>query len=379
MVFLVLFPVTINTEAGLRTTSARLIEMLRSFGATPLQIFFKLSLPSAMPFILAGLKLGIGRGLIGDRGRRIVRLTRRPRPADQPIGRCVQHAGTVRRGGHSRRRRHRHDRGVHPARTGAGAVDAGSTPHGCEAAGPIPKLSLSGLSKRFGDLEVLRDINAAVDRGEFISLVGPSGCGKTTLLRIVAGLEPASAGEVLLDGRIVRQPGGDRGFVFQSDNLLPWRTVLANAIIGPEIAGRAGAAQRRRTIDLLRLVGLEGFEHYFPRQLSGGMRQRVNLARALAIDPEILLMDEPFSALDAQTREIMQTELMRIWEEGRKTVLFVTHQIDEAVFLSDRVLVLARRPGRIQETVAIALPRPAPARHQAHAASSSPMSIASGG
>jgi NitT/TauT family transport system ATP-binding protein len=220
------------------------------------------------------------------------------------------------------------------------------------------KLSLNGLTKRFGELEVLREINVAIDRGAFISLVGPSGCGKTTLLRIVAGLEPASSGAVLLDGRAVGAPGGDRGFVFQSDNLLPWRTVFGNAIIGPEIAGRTGDAAKDRVRVLLRLVGLEGFESYLPRQLSGGMRQRVNLARALAIDPDILLMDEPFSALDAQTREIMQTELMRIWEEGRKTVLFVTHQIDEAVFLSDRVLVLARRPGRIQETIDVALPRP---------------------
>jgi NitT/TauT family transport system ATP-binding protein len=220
------------------------------------------------------------------------------------------------------------------------------------------KLSLSGLTKRFGGLEVLRDINVAIDGGAFISLVGPSGCGKTTLLRLVAGLEPASSGAVLLNGRAVGAPSSDRGFVFQSDNLLPWRTVFGNAIIGPEIGGRTGAVEKDRIRGLLRLVGLEGFENYFPRQLSGGMRQRVNLARALAIDPDILLMDEPFSALDAQTREIMQTELMRIWEEGRKTVLFVTHQIDEAVFLSDRVLVLARRPGRIQETIDVALPRP---------------------
>jgi len=146
--------------------------------------------------------------------------------------------------------------------------------------------------------------------------------------------------------------------VFQNDSLLPWRTVFANAIIGREVAGQVGAAERQRTMELLKLVGLEGFENYHPRQLSGGMRQRVNLARALAIDPEILLMDEPFSSLDAQTREIMQTELMRIWEEGRKTVLFVTHQIDEAVFLSDRVLVFARRPGRLLESVVIELPRP---------------------
>ncbi|HEY7299911.1 MAG TPA: ABC transporter ATP-binding protein [Xanthobacteraceae bacterium] len=220
------------------------------------------------------------------------------------------------------------------------------------------ELTVQHLSKFFGALEALHGIDVTIDRGGFVSVVGPSGCGKTTFLRIVAGLEPASAGEVLIDGRAVRGPGGDRGFVFQTDNLLPWRSVLTNASIGPEIAGNAGAAERRRTLDLLKLVGLEGFENYYPRQLSGGMRQRVNLARALAIDPEILLMDEPFSSLDAQTREIMQTELLHIWEQGRKTVLFVTHQIDEAVFLSDRVLVFARRPGRLQESVKIDLPRP---------------------
>jgi NitT/TauT family transport system ATP-binding protein len=220
------------------------------------------------------------------------------------------------------------------------------------------KLTISRLGKTFGDLEALRGITLAVERGEFISVVGPSGCGKTTFLRIIAGLEQATSGEVLLDGRAVRKPGRDRGFVFQSDNLLPWRNVFTNAMIGREVAGEVGLAQRKHTMELLKLVGLEGFEHYYPRQLSGGMRQRVNLARALAIDPEILLMDEPFSALDAQTREIMQTELLRIWEKGRKTVLFVTHQIDEAVFLSDRVLVFARRPGRLQAEIKIELPRP---------------------
>jgi NitT/TauT family transport system ATP-binding protein len=220
------------------------------------------------------------------------------------------------------------------------------------------KLEIAGLSKWFGDLEVLREIAVGVDTGEFIGLVGPSGCGKTTFLRIVAGLEPATSGSILLDGRPLRGPGRNRGFVFQHDSLLPWRTVLANALIGPELAGAVGDRERRRTLDLIRLVGLAGFENYYPRQLSGGMRQRVNLARALAIDPDVLLMDEPFASLDAQTREIMQTELLRIWEQGRKTVLFVTHQIDEAVFLSDRLLVLARRPGRLQENVEIKLARP---------------------
>jgi NitT/TauT family transport system ATP-binding protein len=223
---------------------------------------------------------------------------------------------------------------------------------------PPPKLAVNRLSKSFGELEALRDIDLTIERGEFICVVGPSGCGKTTFLRIVAGLERASAGDVLLDGRAVKKPGSDRGFVFQNDSLLPWRTVLANAIIGREVAVALGPDDRKRTMELLTLVGLEGFENYYPRQLSGGMRQRVNLARALAIDPDILLMDEPFAALDAQTREIMQTELLRIWQRGQKTVLFVTHQIDEAVFLSDRVLVFARRPGRLQEEVKIALPRP---------------------
>ncbi len=220
------------------------------------------------------------------------------------------------------------------------------------------KLEITGLSKWFGELEALRAIDAAVEQAEFISVVGPSGCGKTTFLRMVAGLEPASSGTILLDGQPLRGPGNNRGFVFQNDSLLPWRTVLGNALIGPEVAGAVGEKERSRTLALLKLVGLGGFEQYYPRQLSGGMRQRVNLARALAIDPDVLLMDEPFASLDAQTREIMQTELLRIWEQGRKTVLFVTHQIDEAVFLSDRVLVFARRPGRLQESIEIKLPRP---------------------
>jgi len=229
---------------------------------------------------------------------------------------------------------------------------------GRAVAAAAPKLRVARLCKKFADLEVLSQIGIDIADGEFISIVGPSGCGKTTFLRIVAGLEQASEGEVQIDGAPVSGPGIDRGFVFQTDNLLPWRTVLNNALIGPEVAGAASPQAKSRTLDLLKLVGLSGFEQYFPRQLSGGMRQRVNLARALAVDPKILLMDEPFAALDAQTREIMQTELTRIWEQGRKTVLFVTHQIDEAVFLSDRVLVFARRPGRLREIVNVALPRP---------------------
>jgi NitT/TauT family transport system ATP-binding protein len=219
-------------------------------------------------------------------------------------------------------------------------------------------LAIRRLHKQFGDLLALSDIHLDVPAGQFVCLIGPSGCGKTTLLRIVAGLMEADLGDIHIGGERVERPGADRGFVFQSDCLLPWRTVQRNTEVGLEINGRLDAATRERARGLLKLVGLEGFERYYPWQLSGGMRQRVNLARALAIDPQVLLMDEPFSALDAQTREIMQTELLRIWSSGMKTVLFITHQIDEAVFLADRVIVLGRRPGRIKEDVRIDLPRP---------------------
>ena len=221
-----------------------------------------------------------------------------------------------------------------------------------------PKLRVSGLCKSFGDLEVLRDVNLDVPDGGFVTLVGPSGCGKTTVLRIIDGLEAGDAGEIEIDGKPVRRPGADRGFVFQADSLLPWRTVWGNVVIGLEINHRSTAGQRGRVQSLLELVGLTGFERYYPRQLSGGMRQRANLARALAMEPEVLLMDEPFAALDAQTREIMQAELLRIWSTECKTVLFITHQIDEAVYLSDQVVVCGRRPGHVREVIPIDLPRP---------------------
>lgn len=220
------------------------------------------------------------------------------------------------------------------------------------------KLAITGLCKSFGDLEVLRNIGFQIQNHEFLAIVGPSGCGKTTLLRVIAGIEQFDAGAITIDGRSLVGPGPDRGFVFQQDSLFPWRTIWQNAIFGLEINGQLNQERRFQTKQLLELVGLSGFEQYYPSQISGGMRQRVNLARALALDPEVLVMDEPFSALDAQTREVMQLELLRIWQKGRKTVLFITHQIDEAVFLADRIVVLGRRPGWVKETINIALPRP---------------------
>ena len=229
---------------------------------------------------------------------------------------------------------------------------------------PTARMEVQRLSKRFDNsitgqsIEVLRDIDLAIGKGEFLTIVGPSGCGKTTLLRILAGLTPATAGRVLNDGKQVTGPSPTVGFVFQSDNLMPWRNVCDNISFGPELRGESKKAYGPRIEYLLELVGLAGFARYYPHQLSGGMRQRVNLARALAIGPDVLLMDEPFAALDAQTREIMQDELLRIWQATGNTVIFITHQIDEAIFLADRLLILAARPGRVQELLDIDIPRP---------------------
>lgn len=226
------------------------------------------------------------------------------------------------------------------------------------------KLETVNLHKSFvrrtEELEVLHDINLSVDEGEFVSFVGASGCGKTTLLRVIHGLIPATSGKVVVSGAEVAGPSTDRGFVLQQDSLLPWSTVLNNVMFGLEVQGKGGKGARAQAMELLNLVGLEGFEEHYPLEISGGMRQRVNLARALAVDPEVLLMDEPFAALDAQTREVMQGELLRIWGRQRKTVLFVTHQIDEAIYLSDRVIVFSARPGRVKRDIAIDLPRPRP-------------------
>jgi NitT/TauT family transport system ATP-binding protein len=200
-----------------------------------------------------------------------------------------------------------------------------------------------------------------VEPGEFVSIVGPSGCGKTTLLSAIDGLLPISGGSLTLDGKPITKPGHDRAMVFQQASLLPWRTVLTNVIYGLEIQGRVSRSEAlERGRQFVELVGLKGFENAFPGELSGGMQQRVNLARALATDPDMLLLDEPFAALDAQTREFMQLELLRIWRHTKKTALFITHDIKEAVYLADRVLIFTARPGRVKESVPIDLPRPRP-------------------
>jgi NitT/TauT family transport system ATP-binding protein len=227
------------------------------------------------------------------------------------------------------------------------------------------KLTIEHLSKRYWfereDREVLAvsDVSLAVEDGEFLAIVGPSGCGKTTLLNIVAGLLPYEEGAVSIDDKRVKGPGVDRAVVFQHSSLLPWRTIAGNVRYGMEMQRRFDeATMRERTDHFVKLVGLNGFERHFPNELSGGMQQRVNLARALAADPKVLLMDEPFAALDAQTREFMQAELLKIWSQARKTVLFITHQINEAVYLADRVAVMSARPGRLKGVFKIPFGRP---------------------
>jgi len=204
----------------------------------------------------------------------------------------------------------------------------------------------------------LHGLSLNVQPGEFLSIVGPSGCGKTTFLYCLDGLIPLSGGRILLDGKSISGPGRDRAVVFQSPSLLPWRTVLRNVTYGLELQGIALREATARAHEMITLVGLRGFEHYHPLELSGGMQQRVNLARALVMEAEVILLDEPFAALDAQTREFMQAELMRIWQETRKTAVFITHQINEALYLADRVVVLSGRPGRVKQILPIDFPRP---------------------
>src|SRR5580698_7673436 len=227
------------------------------------------------------------------------------------------------------------------------------------------KLEVDHVSKRYWleregtEAPALIDVSLSVSDGEFMAIVGPSGCGKTSLLNIIAGLLPYDEGSVSIDGRKIQGPGIDRAVVFQHSSLLPWRTIAGNVRYGMELQGRFDkATMAERTEYFTKLVGLTGFERHYPSELSGGMQQRVNLARALASDPEVLLMDEPFAALDAQTREFMQSELLKIWSEARKTVVFITHQINEAVYLADRVVVMSPRPGRIKDVFKVPFARP---------------------
>ena len=224
------------------------------------------------------------------------------------------------------------------------------------------KLQLKGVSKTFftrnRKLTALEDISIEVKQGEFICIIGPSGCGKSTLLNIIAGLEKPDRGDVLIDGHLIESPGPDRVVMFQDDALFPWLNVLSNVEFGMKMKKLPKEKRRAIALEFLRMVHLSTFERSYVHELSGGMKQRVALARALAINPDILLMDEPFGALDAQSREILQAELQEVWSLTEKTIIFITHNVREAVCLGDRVLVCSARPGRIKKEIVIDLPRP---------------------
>jgi NitT/TauT family transport system ATP-binding protein len=214
------------------------------------------------------------------------------------------------------------------------------------------------LARTGSSLLAMGPLDIEFEEGEFVCIVGPSGCGKSTFLQMLAGLEPISEGTIELDGRLIRGPGADRGMVFQSYALFPWRTVLANIEFGLELKGLGKLERREIALRSAHRVGLRGFENAYPSELSGGMKQRVGIARALANDPPVLLMDEPFAALDAQTREMLQEQLLSIWRQTGNTVVFVTHSVQEAVYLSNRILVMTARPGRVKEVINVDLPYP---------------------
>ncbi|WP_082657391.1 ABC transporter ATP-binding protein [Sphingopyxis sp. A083] len=226
------------------------------------------------------------------------------------------------------------------------------------ARGMSAVISMAGAGKAFDGRKVLTNVSAEIGAAEFVSVLGPSGCGKSTLLRLIAGLEPFDDGGILFNGAVVQAPSPDMGFVFQTSNLLPWLNVRDNLLLGVDLDPAARRPDAAALAELVETLGLTGFEDSHPHQLSGGMRHRVAIGQALARGPQVLLMDEPFGALDALTRDRLNMELLRIWQRDRKTVLLVTHSISEAVLLSDRVLVMSERPGTIIEDVRIDLPRP---------------------
>jgi ABC-type nitrate/sulfonate/bicarbonate transport system ATPase subunit len=222
----------------------------------------------------------------------------------------------------------------------------------------VQTIHVDNVSKAFGTLEVLKQVNIRLEQGEFAAIVGPSGCGKSTVLRMIAGLETATTGVVTANAKPIQAPDPSRVLIFQEHALYPWRTVEQNVGFGLELAGMSKTERKQKSDAMLEKVGLAGFQKYYPHQLSGGMRQRASIARALVMDPEVLLLDEPFGALDAITKITMQNELIRLWEGTGKTVLLITHDIDEAIYLADTIYVMSPRPGRIIETIRSTMPRP---------------------
>jgi NitT/TauT family transport system ATP-binding protein len=356
------FPIVISTLGGLSSTPPNLLEHFRALGASQWKTFWHLRFASALPYFIDGCKVAIPLAVIGavigefvgsesGLGNLIMLSSASQRTAltFAATGRDAVINGAF-RGGRS---------------TGMVRVVAIAMSPPTERAATdctlsaiaVHELSKSFLSRR-GPVLALQDVSLEVQEGAFLSVLSPSGCGKSTLMRIVAGLITYESGNVAVRGRPVIQPRDEVGVVFQTPNLLPWRTVLGNLRLGLEMKDRLPSDIDARLAGMVRLLGLEGFERSYPHELSGGMQQRAALGQMLMLQPQILLMDEPFGAPDSLTRDKMNIELLRIWEEQRQTTLFVTHSIQEAVLLSDRVVVFSPRPGRIIEDIRIDFPRP---------------------
>jgi NitT/TauT family transport system ATP-binding protein len=360
-----LFLITlVTTVAAVQSIPSDQVTALRSFGASRAQIYFRLYLPGMLPLVLTGLRLGLifcilgvllaemyasqtglGKAIFtwGESGE-TVSLTA-ALIANLSYNNCDKRADAC-------------------LRTLRQPISTGRlqnmTANGGQHAGSSAVVEVRGLSKIFANnLWALDDINLIIKDGQFLSIVGPSGCGKSTLLKIVAGLSSASTGQVIVNGKEITKPQPEEiAVVFQDALLLPWKTSLQNVKFPLELRGLAPAVRRERSVEMINLVGLGKFKDSYPYQLSGGMRQRVSIARGLAQNPRIILMDEPFGALDEQTRTRMGEELVRIWEQFRTTVLFITHSLTEAIFLSDMIVVMGRNPGRIIECIEVPLTRP---------------------
>ncbi|MEY9456167.1 ABC-type nitrate/sulfonate/bicarbonate transport system ATPase subunit/ABC-type nitrate/sulfonate/bicarbonate transport system permease component [Bradyrhizobium ottawaense] len=355
IVYTVLFPVVLNTVLGVESVPRDLARAALSLGASRARVLWEVTLPGALPNIITGLRNGLGYGLArADRGRDDRRhIGHRLHDVRCPPRRLYR--------GDSARHDHSRIALVHRGRLGPRAARARDRP--TLGIGDIMKtLSLRNLGKTYFDpyagahVTAVHDVSLDVEPGEFISVVGPSGCGKTTILNMIAGFIPYSKGDILLDGKPVHGPGPERGVVFQSFALFPWKTVLDNVGFGPKMRGVPKAERDRIAREYLALAGLSHAAHRYPNELSGGMQQRVGVVRALANNPDVLLMDEPFASVDAQTRMTLQEELTRIWQERKPTVIFITHDVPEAVFLANRVVVLSK--GRVLDEIAVDLPRP---------------------
>lgn len=378
-VFIVLlasfFPIFLNTATGVKSVDPLLVDAGRTLGARGRFLFTRVVVPAASGHISAGLRLALGYAwmsivaaeILGVKGGGlgIYLWTMHEVGRFDAVFAGMTIVGVLglllTRGvdGFARRLDARAGRAhTLPATPTNGVIGLGPrlAPAGVKPLAP-KGLEIERLSMTFGGLEALRDVTLSVAPGEFVCVVGPSGCGKTTLLRVIAGLTPPLAGEVRANGSRLNGPAPERGVVFQEYALFPWLSVQQNVAFGLEARGVKRAAESEVVRDYVQLVGLAGFEHYRPNQLSGGMRQRAAIARALANQPAIMLMDEPFGSLDAQSRCAMQAELLRVWGQTRQTIIFVTHSVEEAVFLGDRVVVLSGRPGRVLEDVPIRLPR----------------------